>query len=127
MLLLQKSVWPMLAKGSIAAASFSEPAGGANNQAVLEYVMKSAAASRAKTGSAFPRLICKGTSRTAKVEGSKYDRKSLLDCKDEWTFKAGTQYTSVSFHGAPDLDPTKFGADFDYLFPSHTHWFIRFI
>jgi len=25
------------------------------------------------------------------------------------------------------LDPTQFGAETNYLFPSHTHWFVRFI
>jgi len=70
-LLMQKSFLPIPTKGAVAQATASEPAGGSNNRALLKHIMKTVREWQKNTHAALPKLICRGTSRTAVVKGKK--------------------------------------------------------
>merc|ERR1712157_129106 len=107
---------PILTKSTVAGADVGEPAGGANNKALVDYVMRNLEASQLTApgeGESIPQLICNGTRRRASIGGAVYDRHMVIKCA-QWSFESGQQYTILSMHGNPEIDASKFGQLTEY-------------
>jgi len=125
----------------------AEPADGANNAVLVSRMM--ARVARSGGDAASPRLICSAVVNQARVtldrsERALWDRALELECAP-WRFEAGSQYTTVVFHGssaAPTPDQMRTDPGLAYLavskatspfanppdntFPCHAHWFLSY-
>ena len=125
----------------------SEPADGANNAVLVRRMMARVASNGSDAVS--PRLVCSAAVNQAEVrlarsERTLWDRALDLECAP-WRFEAGSQYTTVVFHGssaAPTPDQMRnepglayiavskatrpFANPPDNTFPCHAHWFLSY-
>jgi len=112
----------------------SEPAGGANNQKIVDVLSRSVSEGRAYQ-------VCHAKANRVKLDGRSWDRASSLEC-NPWSFESGTQYTSVAFNGNPDLPDMRDAPGIyynaisqltrpssipkEFTFTQHAHWFLTY-
>lgn len=112
----------------------AEPAGGENNQKILDVIDRSV-----KEGRAY--RVCQSVANRVEVDGRNWDRAGSIDC-NPWSFESGTQYTSVAFNGNPTLPDLKDAPGIyyhavskltrpksipeEFTFPQHSHWFLSY-
>ena len=90
----------------------SEPAGGANNQYIVDWILE-----KAKQGPA--RQICHAQATRVNVNGKSWDRMANFSC-NPWKFEMGMQFTAVAFNGNPDAN------DLITRFKQHSIWFLTY-